>query len=280
MMEKRSIADLSVRISPLGFGCARLFGGLESRASTRLIETALEQGISHFDTAPSYGSEYVLGEILAGVQGVTIATKVGVSRAVAKQSTAKRVIGPLYRSTVRPLLARAPTLKARLLRGRGRAPTSAAIGKRILSADEVLRELDESLRRLRRTAVDIYLIHEPDAIELTDDLRELFLSLQRSGAIKAFGLAFGGAPKPVSFGDVVQCRYDAEALAVPHQGELRIYHGVIRLGMQSHRESSCARRPDEMVREALDSHPNAAVIVSASTPRQLLGINIWDGSGR
>lgn len=280
LMEKVAIPNSSVRLSRLGFGCARMFGGPETRASTRLIEAALKQGISHFDTAPSYGSEGLLGEVLAGVRDITIATKVGVPRAADSLSAAKRVIGPLYRSTLRPLLARVPTLKASLLRRRGHANVSPRIEKRRVSRDEVLRELDESLRRLRRTAIDVYLIHEPDAIELTDDLRDIFLSLHRSGTIKAFGLAFGGVPKPIAFGHVVQCRYDTDSLAVAYAGALRIYHGVIRLGMQSRGQAISPQNPPEMVRDALASHPNAAVIVSASTPRQLSNISIWDGDVR
>lgn len=273
-MDRIAIPDSSVSISPLGFGCARLFGGPETRASRRLIETALEQGIRHFDTAPSYGSEDVLGEILAGVPDVTITTKVGVPRSVMSRSSAKRLIGPLYRATFRPLLARMPTLKARLLRGRLQAPSSEPVEKRRLNRADVLRELDESLRRLRRTTIDVYLIHEPDAIEFTDELRDVFLTLQRSGTIKSFGLAFGGVPSPISFGRVVQCRYDAEAIAVPHSGALRIYHGVVRIGMQARGASSRPRSPSGMVRDALALHPDTAVIVSASTPRQLSNLNI------
>jgi len=267
LMEKVAIPNSSVRLSRLGFGCARIFGGRETRASARLIEAALKQGITHFDTAPSYGSDDVLGEVLAGVQDITIATKVGVPRAAGNQSAAKRLIGPLYRSTLRPLLAQMPGVKSRLLRRRSRGINHLPIEKRGLGRDEVLREVDESLRRLRRTAIDVYLIHEPDAIELTDELRDVFLSLQRSGTIKAFGLAFGGMPILMPFGQVVQCRYETNALTVPDAGTLRIYHGVVRLGMQTRpagrRDAPC------MVRDALASHPTAAVIFSASTARQL-----------
>jgi D-threo-aldose 1-dehydrogenase len=266
-MEKLLIPDSSVRVARLGLGCARIFGGRETRASARLIEAALKQGITHFDTAPSYGSEEVLGEVLAGVRDITIATKVGVPRAAVNQSTAKRIIGPLYRSTLRPLLARVPAIKSGLLRRQSRSTGYLPIEKRSLCRDEVLRELEESLRNLRRTAIELYLIHEPDAIELTDELRDVFLSLQRSGTIKAFGLAFGGIPTSMPFGQVVQCRYEANAPTIPDAGTLRIYHGVVRIGMQT--RTVDRRNAPDMVRDALASHPTAAVIFSASTTWQL-----------
>src|SRR4051794_650140 len=95
-----------VSMTRVGFGCARLFGGGEYKASSRLIEAALQAGIRHFDTAPSYGSglsENVLGAVLAGVKGVTIATKIGVSRPQrAPRPYSGRV---LYRTFARPILA-------------------------------------------------------------------------------------------------------------------------------------------------------------------------------
>ncbi|MGB6307580.1 MAG: aldo/keto reductase [Steroidobacteraceae bacterium] len=268
-MEKVAIPNSSVRLSRLGFGCARIFGGREARASARLIEAALRQGITHFDTAPSYGSEDVLGEVLAGVQDITITTKVGIPRTAGDQSVAKRLVGPLYRSTLRPLLAQMPRVKSALLRRQSRGTSSLPVEKRRLTRNEVLRELDESLRRLRRTAIDVYLIHEPDAIELTDELHDVFQSLKRAGNIKAFGLAFGGVPSSTAFGQVVQCRYETNVPTVPDDaGTLKIYHGVVRLGMQirGHRDAPY------MVRDALTTHPTAAVIFSASTVRQLTHI--------
>jgi hypothetical protein len=241
-------------------------------ASARLIEAALKNGITHFDTAPSYGSEEVLGAVLARMPDVTIATKVGVARSTAERSASQRIIGPLYRATFRPLLARMPGLKSTLLRRHATATAIAQPQKTTLHRDTVLRELEESLRSLRRSAIDIYLIHEPDAIELTDELREVFLSLHRSGVIKAFGLAFGGAPSPQLFGQIVQCRYESN-LPPPDNGSVRVFHGVVRSGMQTRRVSSVKRDASTMIQEALACDPHAAVIFSASTRRQLTQIS-------
>lgn len=80
-------------IDRIGLGCARLMGGSEAASSRKLVEVALALGIRHFDTAPYYGegaSETVLGNVLGGVEGVTVTTKIGIARPAAPPSPAPR----------------------------------------------------------------------------------------------------------------------------------------------------------------------------------------------
>jgi aryl-alcohol dehydrogenase-like predicted oxidoreductase len=274
-MERLPIPNSSVAISRLGFGCARIFGGREHRHAATLLEAAIRCGVGHFDTAPAYGSENVLGEVLGDTRGITIATKVGIPRRSGEKSAAKRVFGPLYRGTLRPLLGRAPALKSRLLRFAARSiPTTAPIVKRELHRDEVMRELDESLRRLRRTTIDLYLLHEPEAIEVTDELREVFSSLQKDGVIKTFGLAFGSRPnESTSFGTVVQCRFPGAAATFSHRDSARIYHGAIRFGLQNRTQGEPRPNAGRLLAQALAKYPAAAVIFSASSQRQIRQIS-------
>ena len=63
----------------LGLGCS-LLGELSPREVRSIVDTALEHGARTFDTANVYGSgrsESLLGEALAGVDGVRVATKFG-----------------------------------------------------------------------------------------------------------------------------------------------------------------------------------------------------------
>src|SRR5262245_41098050 len=102
-IERITVAGTDVTIARLGLGCARIFGGDELRSSARLVEAALRAGITHFDTAPSYGngtSEAVLGEVLSGVNDATIATKIGIPRGDGQSSRARVV----YRRMIRPWL--------------------------------------------------------------------------------------------------------------------------------------------------------------------------------
>ena len=268
------VAGSKVSITRVGFGCARIYGGSESRISTRLIEAALAASIRHFDTAPSYGSglsEAVLGAVLAGVRDITITTKIGIHR---PDQVAGRYSGRvLYRRFVRPVMSRFPRTKARLLRLIERNGSAVAISdhrlpRRRLSREEVLRGLEESLRHLRRNFVDLYLIHEPDQFELTDEVKELFATLKLNGTIGAFGLAWGrSADTGVGFGTVVQGRYATDLPTYGRGGETRILHGVLR----HHLSESPAHLEDAgtRIRNVLDAHPDVAIIFSASTPFQI-----------
>jgi hypothetical protein len=273
-VEKVAIPDSQVSISRLGFGCARVFGGKELRASAKLIDAAMRLGVSHFDTASAYGSsEEAIGATLEGEPNVTIATKVGLPRSDGRVSGIRRFAGPLYRSTLRPLLARAPGLKSRLLRiASARAADTTARPTRRIRRDEILRDLDQSLRRLRRTRIDLYLLHEPEGVEITDELREVFLSLKTNGTIGAFGLAYGAfAPPdaPAGFGTVVQCRYSEEAAAVGGHEATRIYHGVLRYGLPEAGRRAGQGEAARMVARVLNQDAQSTVIFSASTTEQI-----------
>lgn len=270
-MDKLLIPNSSVAISRLGFGCARIFGGRELRQGAALIEAAISCGITHFDTAPAYvGSESVLGEVVGDARDITIATKIG--RYTRPSSAAKKVLGPLYRATLRPLLGHVPLVKARLLRLAAKPVlTNAPIVKRQIYRDEVLRAVEESLSRLRRTAIDLYLLHEPEAIELTDELHDVFLSLRKDGVIKAFGLAFGALPNDsMSFGTVVQCRFPGDSPTFPSHHKIRIYHGVVRFGLQRQiKEHDTRVSAQNLIARALEGDPASAVIFSASSKHQI-----------
>jgi aryl-alcohol dehydrogenase-like predicted oxidoreductase len=275
-----AIAGSEVSISRIGFGCARIFGGRELKASARLIEAALAAGIRHFDTAPSYGdgqSEDVLGAVLAGVPGVTIATKIGIPRpGDLMRPHPARV---LYRTTVRPVLSRFPAAKTRLLEWMGRRADLVARSRhplrRRMHRDEVLRGLEQSLKRLRRDRTDLYLIHEPDQFELEDDLRELFLDFQRRGIVGAFGLAWDRiADSRTAFGTVNQGRYDVGLPGQGASGETRIFHGVLRYRQRSSMERVATNACGDRIREVLAAHLDAAVIFSASTPHQIRDIMV------
>jgi aryl-alcohol dehydrogenase-like predicted oxidoreductase len=266
-----AIPGSRVTLSRLGFGCARIFGGSELRQATGLVDTALSCGFRHFDTAPAYGSEEVLGHVLAGVSDVTVTTKIGLPRLRESRSATRRLLGTAYRRSLRPVFGRFPTLKSRLLRLSQTAVTQSEVQeKRFLHRDEVLRNLEESLRRLRRASIDLYLIHEPDGVHLTDELRDIFTGLQQAGVIGAFGLAYGRvASGEAMFGTVAQGRFPGANVASPRPRGVDIYHGVIRHG-HAHRTSGTSAR--ELVAASLQANPACCVLVSASAAHQVRDI--------
>jgi len=73
------VTDL--RVSRVGLGCNNFGWRLDLEGTRAVVEAALEAGITHFDTAETYGdgnSERFLGELLEGRrEDVVIATKFG-----------------------------------------------------------------------------------------------------------------------------------------------------------------------------------------------------------
>jgi D-threo-aldose 1-dehydrogenase len=81
-LQQRALGRTGLSVSILGLGGASALADQYAESSDaeieRLIETALARGITFFDTAPLYGpSEDRIGRALEGVDGITIATKVG-----------------------------------------------------------------------------------------------------------------------------------------------------------------------------------------------------------
>jgi aryl-alcohol dehydrogenase-like predicted oxidoreductase len=84
-MQKRKLGKSGLEVSELGFGCMGLSFGYgpatEKEAAIKVIRTAVERGVTFFDTAEVYGpmvNEELVGEALAPYRGeVVIATKFG-----------------------------------------------------------------------------------------------------------------------------------------------------------------------------------------------------------
>jgi len=82
-MEQRELGRSGLRVSTIGFGCMGLSYGYgpaaERQSAIRVIQAAVEQGVTLFDTAEAYGpNEELVGEALAPFRDqVVIATKFG-----------------------------------------------------------------------------------------------------------------------------------------------------------------------------------------------------------
>src|SRR5215216_7216641 len=84
-MQKRKLGNSNLEVSALGLGCMAMTGGYSASPDRQemiaLIRTAVERGVTLFDTAQVYGqfkNEELVGEALAPVRDqVVIATKFG-----------------------------------------------------------------------------------------------------------------------------------------------------------------------------------------------------------
>src|SRR5215211_420816 len=84
-MDKRTLGSAGLEVSAIGLGCMSMTGGYSDRPDWQemisLIRTAVDRGVTFFDTAEIYGpyvNEELVGEALAPHKGqVVIATKFG-----------------------------------------------------------------------------------------------------------------------------------------------------------------------------------------------------------
>src|SRR5580692_4756161 len=112
-MQTILLANTTRKTTRLGFGCGSLMGATNRRDSLKLLQSAYDAGIRHFDVAPMYGygeAESCLGEFRTGHNDITITTKYGIAppKRGGMLRAARRVVGPM--------LQRVPALKRRVAR--------------------------------------------------------------------------------------------------------------------------------------------------------------------
>jgi aryl-alcohol dehydrogenase-like predicted oxidoreductase len=266
-------------------------GALNRTESLRLLEAAYDAGIRHFDVAPMYGygeAESCLGEFRARHADVTITTKYGIAppKRGGLLRTARRLVGPV--------LQRIPALKRRLVRAAG--AVAAPAEKSRFSAEEARASLENSLRALRANFIDVWLLHEAEAADLTDDALLRFLEDSvAQGAIGAFGVGSDSAKLPALLRDrpaycrVVQHDWSILDPIEPQTTAFHIHHRALTDRLQTIHDDlirdkprcvrwseitgrDLARREDLaalMLKAALVLHPNTILLVSSKSPAHI-----------
>jgi D-threo-aldose 1-dehydrogenase len=183
-MAKIALPGIAVRTPAVGFGCSSLTGTDPSSAD-RVLQTAFDTGVRHFDTARYYGygeGEGILGRFLKGRRTeVTITTKFGIDP---PQRTTTLGIG-LYvgRRVVRHL----PFVRGFLQRG-----TKSLVKSGAFSVQQAQRSLETSLRELGTDHIDFYLLHDYVVSEQPPDELLAFLEdCVKAGKIHSFGIGTG-----------------------------------------------------------------------------------------
>ena len=175
------LPGLAIRTPAVGFGCSSLTGTSPSNAN-RVLQTAFEAGVRHFDTARYYGygdAEGILGTFLKSRRSeVTISTKFGIEPP--RRTTALGVGLYFGRRIVRLL----PGIRGFLQRR-----TKSLVKGGAFSAQQAQESLETSLRELSTDHIDFYLLH--DYIVSEKPLDELLAFLENSvkaGKIRSFGI--------------------------------------------------------------------------------------------
>ena len=155
-MEEIVIGDLALKASRIALGTwamgGWMWGGSDEADSIRTIHAALERGISLIDTAPVYGfgrAEEIVGKALA----------VGGRRDRVLVATK---VGLDWRD-------------GKVFRNASKA--------------RVIKEVEDSLRRLRTDVIDIYQVHWPDPNTPIEETAMAMAGLLASGKIRAIGVS-------------------------------------------------------------------------------------------
>jgi aryl-alcohol dehydrogenase-like predicted oxidoreductase len=160
-MQKRKLGNSGLEVSALGLGCMGMsfsYGVVhDEQEMIALLRTAVDRGITFFDTAEVYGpftNEVLVGKALSPIrEQVVIATKFGFN------------ITP------------------------GGAPGSHSLNSR----PEHIKEVAEaSLKRLNIDAIDIFYQHRVDPDVPIEDVAGAVKELIQEGKVKHFGLSEAG----------------------------------------------------------------------------------------
>ena len=158
-MKQRRMGKKGPMVSAIGIGAmsfSNFYGETSEAESHQVLSAALDQGVTHIDTANVYGngvSEAVIGTFLAK-QGArrndlfSIASKVGIAK---DPETGKRYFDN--------------------------------------SREYLTSELDKTLARLQLDSIDLYYIHRRDAATPIEEVTETLAGLVKTGKIKSFGFS-------------------------------------------------------------------------------------------
>ena len=161
-MDKRTLGTDGLEVSAIGLGCMSMTGGYSDRPDRQemisLIRTAVDRGVTFFDTAEIYGphaNEELVGEALAPHRDqVVIATKFGWDIDAKERKPSGRV-------TSRP--------------------------------ETIKHVVDGSLQRLGVEVIDLYYQHRVDPDVPIEDVAGAVKDLIDAGKVKHFGMSEAAA---------------------------------------------------------------------------------------
>lgn len=163
-MQKRTLGNSGLEVSAIGLGCMGMsfsYGPPKDRQEMiALMRTAVERGVTFFDTAEIYGpfiNEELVGEALEPLRGqVVIATKFG------------------FNTDFDP---RDPREGVAILNSR---------------PENIRKVAEASLKRLRTDVIDLFYQHRVDPDVPVEDVAGTVKELIREGKVKHFGLSEAG----------------------------------------------------------------------------------------
>ena len=154
-MDTREFGRTGVSVSPITLGSWPMsgdrYGKIDDSAAVQTIRRARAQGITSFDTAPGYGAGH------------------------AEETLGAALVGQRDGAVV--------TTKC------GIVPQAGGQPGRDASRASILREIDDSLRRLRTDHVDVYLVHWPDPNTPLEETMATLDEIQQAGKTRLVGVS-------------------------------------------------------------------------------------------
>jgi len=168
-MESAEIAGTQLKVSRIPIGTwaigGWMWGGSDESESVATIRSAIEHGISLVDTAPVYGfgrSEEIVGKAIAEA-GLRARAIVATKVGLEWQD------GKVFRNS---------------------------------SRQRIMRECEDSLRRLRTDYIDIYQVHWSDPLVPIEETAQAMDALYKQGKIRAIGVSNYSVPEMERFRSV------------------------------------------------------------------------------
>jgi aryl-alcohol dehydrogenase-like predicted oxidoreductase len=172
-MEYRKLGKSDLELSAITYGAfaigGTMWGGNEKQNSIAAIHASLDHGVSTIDTAPFYGfglSEELIGEAIKGKDRskIQILNKFGLVWDQSNQGKGEHFFDAEENGKTLPIYKYA-------------------------AKANVIKELEESLKRLGTDYVDLLQLHWPDASTPIDETMEALESLIQQGKIRAAGVS-------------------------------------------------------------------------------------------
>ena len=164
-MEYAVLGPTGVRVSRICLGTATFGVAPSPLDAERVVHAALDLGINFFDTADTYGASSVFD-------------RPGAPPAADRES-AEEILG-------RALAGRRHEV---LIASKSGAPVGPGVNDRGLSRRHVLREVENSLRRLGTDYIDLYYAHYPDPDTPLEQTLATYDDLVRQGKVRYVGLS-------------------------------------------------------------------------------------------
>ncbi len=216
-MEFRKIGKSNLELSTVTFGAwaagGWMWGGTEQNDSVNAIKAAYDSGVTSIDTAPIYGqgtSEEIVGEAIKGIprDKIQILTKYGMRWDLKKGDFA--------------------------FKSKDNQGNDIDIYK-YAGKESIVKECEDSLRRLGTDYIDLYQIHWPDSTTPIQESMEAVEKLIEDGKVRYAGVCNYNAvqlEEATKFADVISdqvpysmVKRDIEKELVPYTIETN--HGIL-----------------------------------------------------